>query len=407
MTEYAEILAHNVLDGATIIANSASGYEPEKMRDGHRHTWWQAPSTATQFIKIVCANLLDNGDFETNLDGWDDLATGGGAGTFARNTSSPLIGNADALCTVTTANDSSSIYLIYVFKPFLARANRTYRMMFRASHQGAGSKYVRFGFVKDGAIEDSDYYSVPTGILTTGSNCKIDVTPTSDIWLRPYIRFLEAQTTQIDEVYVNEVRAVDTIIIDAGHTLAMGNIQVWYSAGPAPMGWTEALSITTWNDDAPVYITFTGVKALRWRIRLAVTAYYGSPPAIKIPQLYLGKRWTMPHYFSGRFDPHEQKRFDNVFTGQRGIVQRTLKYNQRIFRASMSHMSSSDYENAKMFFEDTDNGLKPFFFVYQPTSDLNDVMFMRLKGARKLPYQGGTLRNWGFDAEEVVGRRVI
>jgi hypothetical protein len=70
-------------------------------------------------------------------------------------------------------------------------------------------------------------------------------------------------------------------------------------------------------------------------------------------------------------------------------------------------MNSVDYENVKNFFADTDNGAKPFFFAWKPDSDPDDIICMRLKGARNVPYTGGVLRQWGFEAEEVVGYRKV
>ena len=89
----------------------------------------------------------------------------------------------------------------------------------------------------------------------------------------------------------------------------------------------------------------------------------------------------------------------------RGITQNTLKYEQRIFKATLAHLSESDYKCVERFFEDTDNGLKPFFLLHRPSSEPEDAAFLRLVGSRNAPYSGGALRNWGFEAEEVVGAR--
>ena len=67
MAELAQILAHNVLNGATFqTTNELAGHELDRMADGYRHTWWQAPSTAIQLIEFRCANLIFNYGFENN-----------------------------------------------------------------------------------------------------------------------------------------------------------------------------------------------------------------------------------------------------------------------------------------------------------------------------------------------------
>ena len=84
-----------------------------------------------------------------------------------------------------------------------------------------------------------------------------------------------------------------------------------------------------------------------------------------------------------------------------------FKYNQRVIKTFMEHISPVEYGNLVQFFVDTENGLKPFFFAWRPEGDPVDVLPMRLRGARNAPYQGGVLRRWEFEAEEVVGVRAI
>ena len=406
MPEYPIILAHNVLDGAVLTGNDITDHELERLRDGHRHTWWESPSTAAQTIVIKCANLLENGDFEIDASGWQELEAGGGAGAFTRNTTTPLEGVGDMQVVVTTADSNTLVYMVVApGRPIFMRAGRTYRFSFQAISTLA-SRQIWFGFVDEDFTENAAYRT--SGVVDTAAGeYFFDYTPAADGVYHPYIRFRHVSTFNIDEMVCNEVRDVDTLIIDGGHTLRYASIAVQYSVAGLGAGGTVAYPTTFHYKDEPLYITFAGVKALHWKVIITITPNITGAPVAKVPAMYLGKRWTLPHHFSGSFDPHRNDRFDDEIKSDMGIMLRMHKYNQRMFSASMSHLSTTDYENVKHFFEDTLNGARPFFFIWQPTTDPTDAPFLRLKGSRDIPYQGGALRSWGFEAEEVVGQRKL
>ncbi len=221
------------------------------------------------------------------------------------------------------------------------------------------------------------------------------------------VRFIENGTIYLADFVFNELRSVDTLIIDGGHSMRLAIIGVGYRDTENEDSWSVATADALWTTDAPVYKTFTAKQALSWRIKIGVFTTYADVPVAKIPLLYLGERWTMPHYFSGYFDPHKEDRIEDIVTSERGIMQYTKKYNQRIFGATMSHLSSTDYENIKYFFADTSNGAKPFFFLWQPSTDPSDMLYLKLNSARDVPYSGGTLRSWAFEAKEVIGKRLV
>ena len=171
-----------MLDGAELSGNEVTGHELERMRDGHRHTWWQAPGTVRQDIIIRAKNILSNEDFENGVDGWTLYTAGSGAGTFAANTSGPIDGNGDALLTATTANSTTNVVIaLYVSLVFL-KANRSYRFMFRAMVQDGAQKTIRFGFLKDDLTEDANFYEDTEYAGTTDGGHYVDVTPTADGW---------------------------------------------------------------------------------------------------------------------------------------------------------------------------------------------------------------------------------
>jgi len=402
MAEYPIILAHNALDHSTISGNETAGHELDRIRDGHRHTWWQSPSTAMQEILVRAKSLISNWDFESGLQDWF-LYTDGSEGSVSQNTTNPLSGNADCKLEATTANNDDELVIFLNWKALLFRAGRTYRMMFRARAESE-NKTLRAGFYLANYTENENFYKDQT-ILNQDFGYFVDVTPDADVWVCPYFRMIEAGTIYIDDVIVNEVRDVDTLIIDKGHTLQAAAVALLYR--DVEFGnYAWAFGNTRSYSNGPIYIAFNPIRSLSWKIRIGVLAVNTGVPVAKVPLLYFGERWTMPHNFSGSFDPHREDRFVDMVSSDRGIAQILHKYNQRVFAGSMSHLGDEDYENVKKFFEDTDNGAKPFFFSWKPQTAANDLLLLRLKGARDVPYQSGPLRSWKFDAEEVIGARV-
>lgn len=407
--EKAIILAQNLLNSAELSASSIPGHEVERMRDGFKHTWWEAPSTATQFIVLEKENLVINPDFEVDLPPWADFAFGGGVGTFTRNTSSPLFGDADGLMTVTTADSGTDIYLILNGKPLEMKAGRTYRIQFAAMVQDASSKNIRFGFVDEDLAEDAALFDTqPVGTVATGLHA--DFVATKDQCVYPYVRALEPQTLQLDEFNANEVRDVDTLIIGAGHTMRQANITVERRDIPSalPGGWITVLSLAKWKSDLPVYLTFTPSKALSWRVTILVDTLFPFTPVAQIPILFLGKRWELDNMnFVSSYDPNQNNRQENRFVGEKGMQFDTLKFNQRVIKATLAPFVGSDYDDLRQFFEDTENGARPFFFIRFPVTDLADILYIRLRRGENAPFLSAGIRTWALDAEEIIGDRVI
>lgn len=407
--EKAIILAQNLLVNAELSANSVLGHEVERMRDGFKHTWWEAPSTATQFIVLEKENLIINPDFEVDLPPWADFAFGAAAGTFTRNTSSPLFGGADGLMTVTTADNGSNIYGILNSKPLMMKTGKTYRIQFAAAVQDVSAKEIRFGFVDEDRLEDSSLYE-ESSVGTSAVGLHADFVATKDQCAYPYIRTLEPQTLQIDEFNANEVRDVDTLIISAGHTMRQARISVERRDIPSAFGggWITVLNLERWKSDLPVYMTFTPSKALSWRISILVDLIFPFTPVAQIPILYLGKRWELNNMnFVSSYDPNQNDRQENRFIGEKGMQFDTLKFNQRKIKATLSPFLGSDYDDLRQFFKDTDNGIRPFFFIRYPDTDLADILYLRLRRGENAPFIQSAIRNWALDAEEIIGDRII
>ena len=403
------ILAQNILFNSELSANSVFSHEIERLRDGYQHTWWQAPSTGLQDIVLEAENKIINPDFEVNTSPWTELAAGG-AGTFARNTVSPLFGDADALLTVVTANPTSQLYLIYNLKSLDMIEGRTYRIQFAAKVQDASSKTIRFGFLTEGFIQDPDLYLDNASVSTSAIGLHADFVAPKTQSVYPFIRALESQTLQLDEFNANEVRDIDTLMVSGGHTMRLGTFQVQNRAIPAAFGggWANVTTPILWKNDHPVYIPFTGSKALSWRLRITVWLFSPHTPVAQIPILYLGKRWELDDInFVSSYDDQQRNRFENRIVGEKGTEFNNLKYNQRVVKATLSPIVDAGYDNLDRFFEDTVNGSRPFFYIRQPISQLDDILYIRMRRGENVPFQTAGIRTWALDAEEIAGERII
>ena len=404
--EYPIILAHNLLDGATLSSDApiVPGHELERMRDGYRHTCWEAPNLDNQTIYIKSPSIIDNPDFVVDLSGW--IVAGDGA--ISRNTDNPLEGNADMQANVNTADDGDNPFYIVNTRPIYLESTKKYTFTIQVGGGGANTDRLRIGFMKVDTLEEvEDNYT--EFALTTYPEPKsaehANWYPTTTGWYFVYIRILQPGTYYLNSIIVNRARGIDTVIIDAGHTLRFCHLNIdMYDVFPG--GGSNYDGII--SGDGPVLIFFDNPSGMPMRCRIQIGTNPGWNNMLpSIPIMCIGQRWTMPHHFSGDFDPHAEERNEEVSIGERGITQRFLKFNQRVFRADMKYLTAADYENVKDFFMDTENGLKPFYFAWKPTSDPTDILYMRLRGNREVPYYGGTLRNWSFEAEEVAGTRRI
>lgn len=403
------ILAQNILFNSELSGNSIPGHEVERLRDGYQHTWWEAPSTGVQDIILEVENKIINPDFEVDLVPWSDFALGGGAGALTRNTVSPLFGDADALMTVTAADTGSQIYLISNFKPLDIIEGRTYRIQMAAKVQDASAKNIRFGFLNENFVQDSDLY-LDTSVATAAVGLHADFVAPFTQSVYPFVRAMEPQTLQLDEFNANEIRDIDTLIVSAGHTLRQASIQVFFRTIPAAFGggWSIATPLTSWRSDLPVYIPFAGTKALSWRIRIQVFLFSPFTPTAQVPILYLGQRWELDGLnFVSSYDDRQRTRFENRIVGEKGTEFNNLKYNQRIVKATLSPMIDTNYDDLIRFFEDTENGSRPFFYIRQPVSQLNDILYLRQRKGELAPFQTAGVRTWALDAQEIVGERII
>ncbi len=78
-----------------------------------------------------------------------------------------------------------------------------------------------------------------------------------------------------------------------------------------------------------------------------------------------------------------------------------------MLRANFKPITPEDELDIDDFFIDTDNGLRPFFFTRYPTTYPRDILLLRLKNDRNVPFINAKLKQWNFQAEEVVGKRIV
>jgi len=405
MAETPVIVSHNVLSGAVITGDSREGYPLWRIVDGLRWTWWEAVSSSTHYIYVLVKNLLLNGDFEVSTEGWFIQTNGAGDGSFSRNTANPIDGEADGFIDVTTADSGINKVIVTSLKSYLLKKGGTYRFSFAAKADATRS--LRYGFAVNDLTEESSYSDEDLGAGVT--ELYEDFTPTADGEYRVFWRPLEPGGFYVDDVHLCEVRDVDTIVFDRGHTL-QGYI---FEVKKADTAYSDA-SFTVWHpntmivSDQPVYSTYDIAKrGVQWKIKIEPAGLPGLP-APQITLAWIGRRWELPRNFTGKFDPHALRTFSHVIRGERGIEARTRRFSQRIFDGALRNIDPADYEDIERFMTDTDNGTLPFVFLWRPAGNATDLLVMRLdREGRSVPYDGGHLRNWPFRAVELTGARKL
>jgi hypothetical protein len=407
------ILAHDIFKNCSIESSAEDSDHPARYAvDGMPFSWWKGTSTANHHLTAVMANMVDNPGWEINVDGWGLVESGSGAGTYTRNTTTPIQGDGDGKLVVTTANDSSNIVMLTSYKIYRLKADRTYRLSFAAKSADA-SKNLRFGFCSPAFAENSDYYDF-LACGTTIQDDHIDYTPSADGDYRIYFRALTTTTFYIDCVHLAEMPDMDTVIFFKGHTLQNYKYRItkWNSiyddeTALTWINWTNIFTRDAVYD--PNGNTSAGYKTgPRWRIEVQ-PVYSGADVAYpSIPMMMLGKKWTLPRNFSGNFDPFGVTNKTKVNIGDKGVESIVKQYSQGVFDGTLGNINPTDYTDIEKFMDYTDDGMRYFGFVWRPTTDDHDVRLMRLaKSSRNVPYRGGYIREWPFNAVELTGNRKV
>ena len=406
MTETPVILSHNVLKDAVITGDCRDGYPPYRIADGLRWTWWEGVSPAAQEILVKVPNMLQNCDFELNLNGWVFYATGSASGSFSRNTVDPIEGVADGYLDTDSADSGNNAARVVSMSTYHLKANRTYRFSFAA--KAVHVALMRFGFMTATLLEEVSY--TDTSINDWPSEYYWDFTPLADGDYRVFWRPLQPSDFKVDDAHLCEVREVDTLVIDRGHTLQTYAINVkkadttYYN--PYYSDWLLGEVILSNN---PYYykVSFPE-RAVQWKIVVQPFAPFPGLPPPQINLIWIGRQWALPRNFSGLVDPHASKTTSHVVTGERGIEARTQQSSLRVFNGVLRNITPAEYREIEMFMEDTDDGTLPFAFLWRPISAQDDLKVMRLdKEERLAPYRGGYLRDWEFNAVELAGERKL
>jgi len=405
------ILAHNVIFDAEVSSDSAEEHhEAWRVTDGLPFTWWEPSSAASHYLIVKAQNMAINGDFESNVSGWFVYKSGSGDGTFTYEPSTVIDGNGSGKFTATTANDSSDVCAVVSYKIFKLKANRTYRLSFAAKQ--TGSETLRFGFMGSDFSEDSNNYSTATPGASVGAYYK-EITPTSDGEYRIYFRALGADTFYIDDVHLFQCRETDTLVIGKGHRCANFTVKVQTQESIYDTGsWDTWLSETSINTYQPLMLSSSASAAIKkspmFKIIIAPQSSVSGLSAQQVPILYIGKKWTLgisEIKFTSNFDPDAEETMISETIGDRGVSVRVKKANRRYFKSTIMPITDTEYENVKMFFEDTENGLRPFFFIYNSAAD---ILYMKLRNTKRVaPLIRRGVRQMDLDMMEIVGGREL
>jgi len=401
MTETPVILSHNLLKAATITGDFRENAPPWRIADGLRWTRWEGVSSGAHSLDVVTHNMLANGDFELNAEGWFLDASGGGGGGFSRNTADPIDGAADLRIEAASAGTSEKLKVVSL-EGFLLKAGRTYRFGFVA--RADASRGLRYGFVAEDVGEEVGYSEATIGAEAV--ELFHDFTPSEDGCYRPYWRPLEAGDFYVDDAHLCEARVPDAVAIDRGHALEGYAVEIWKAdtcySGASFVKWMPATVVAS---PGPIYIEKPDAsqRGVYWRIKFLPLGIPGLPPP-GLSLMWMGRKWSLPRNFSGDFDPHAARTAVREVRGERGVAARAGRFSRRVFEGVLRHLSPAEYSEVDKFMEDTDGGEAPFVFLWRPETNPGDMLIMRQQEAeRNAPYRGGYLREWHLKAEELVG----
>lgn len=402
MAETPIILSHNVLKGAKITCDSAAGYPAWRIADGLRWTWWEGVSVGNHDILVMVPNLITNGDFELNADGWFSILIGSAAGTFSRNTTNPIDGAADGHLVVGVADNSTNLFYESTIKPFSLKAGRTYR--FSSVVKAGAALDLVIGFMSASLNVDS---FLEVNANTGAQEVYLDFTPTVGGEYRVFYQPLEAGDFFVDDVHLCEVRDVDTLFLDQGHNLIGYNMELkCANTAYSNAAFNSVLSSSYVITDKSYFsLCAHPARGVQWKISIMdIEVCPLSIPRISLA--WIGRRWTLPRNFSGAFDPHASRTFSQIVSGERKIETRTYQASSRFMSGTLRNLSPFEYEEIIKFMDDTEDAVLPFVFIWRPISNPGDVLLMRLdKEERNVPCRGGYFRDWPFNAVEVCGKK--
>lgn len=137
-------------------------------------------------------------------------------------------------------------------------------------------------------------------------------------------------------------------------------------------------------------------------VRLKLTRGSNFTAVPQIGELWLGPRRHLPYKFDVELDD-KRTRSEVVNTESRsGVITRYVLSRGRAVRSgSMIIDAAADITTIDSFWEDIEQGTRPFLYMEQPTTSIHDVQLMSHQGGElDFPLVGPAFRRFGLDMIE-------
>lgn len=375
----------------------------ERIADGIRYTSWIAASAADQEIGIKVQNILPNGHFEESAGGWT-LTEGDTTSTFARQDTEVFEGDASAQ--IDTSAWTSGRAKVESDQRMTFEAGKTYRLAFAARSANATAKSVVVSIIGHDASVLATKTLAITNASWTGSfvDYAVGVTEKRGAFIR-FESVDEVNTVYFDNIWVAELRSVDSFAFDAGGNISTSNIIIehrdhetdaWEQIEKATVDFTLVAD----NEDE-IYHRFDSVDTLFWRARFTSN---GSAP--EVTQFKLGGAYDLPRNPID-YDPDAETTDAAETVSESGVSRTWVNFSRRDYSINLENLSIAQGEEFKQFWNDIHKGAHSFVWLWRPTSEPRDVAFVKYKKNRlvlEMPFNG-VLRSASIDGEEVKGKK--
>lgn len=404
--EYPVILSHTIVrlgdlnegdPDDTAWTSETVNRESILVQDDLRYTSWLATSAADQDLFFRTPNWINNSGFENSVADWV-LTASDATSTLQQVLTDQLEG--DAAAEVDTTVYGSGTVELKNSQSFSLKEDRIYQ--FSASAKTDDGTNDTFTL----RILDSAGGTLASGtiinVTTTYKSATVEFIATADFDdVRVQVDCPERVVTSfLDAMWFGEIRENDYLLLDQGHNLIDASVAIQHRANPSA-SWTT-LETNTVATQSVYYETFTGTKAIDWRLRL--TSLLEAP---EIPQIFLGKRWTLTHSPVG-FDPTNAKSTAKETTSEAGIERDYHNFTQRVLNANFQNLGpEDDFPDWFIWWLDIGRGRYPFWWIWKPTTEPNVIFFHRLSNkVLEFPFDKHS-RSGTIAAREVLGAVVV
>lgn len=211
-----------------------------------------------------------------------------------------------------------------------------------------------------------------------------------------------ASADQIITIDAGSAVSVDIFCLGPAHNLASINagIKLQYSATGAWAGEeVDAFaSFTPGVDNSYQYRLFGPISARYWRVYLTISS--GTP---QIGEVAFGKRFTLPEYFSGDFDPDERHIEGTTNTSDGGQREDIVRYRRNVFPCRIDDIQvNTQAETDILAWRNAVEDGTPFWFLFDRSgSGTYEVYFVSLaERVHKAPVSSLGYRNFRFTLQE-------